>query len=70
MAKTAVEQRGISVRLACQAFCISETCYRYQPERSDENAEIGDWLVGLTQAYGSWGFDVWFLYLRNAKSFC
>jgi len=55
MARMAVEQRKISVRLACQAFGISETCYRYRPKLSDENAEIADWMVGLTQAHRSWG---------------
>ena len=65
----AVEQRNISIRLACQAFRISETCYRYQPKRSDKNAEIAEWLVGLTQAYRSWGFGLCFLYLRNVKGF-
>ena len=69
MARVAVEQRKISIRLACQAFGISETCYRYQAKRSDENAEIADWLVGLTQAYRSWGFGLCFLYLRNVKGF-
>ena len=69
MAKTAVEQRKVSIRLACQAFRISETCYRYQAKRSDENGEIADWLVGLTQAYRSWGFGLCFLYLRNVKGF-
>ena len=65
----AVEQRSISIRLACQAFRISETCYRCQPRRSDDNAGIADWLVGLTQAYRSWGFGLCFLYLRNVKGF-
>jgi len=65
----AVEQRKISIRLACQAFRISETCYRYQPRHSDENAEIADWLVGLTRAYRSWGFGLCFLHLRNVKGF-
>ena len=33
------------------------------------NGEIADWLVGLTQAYRSWGFGLCFLYLRNVKGF-
>jgi putative transposase len=48
MAQQAVTDRGLSIRLACTAFSISETCYRYQPKLSDENAEIADWLVRLT----------------------
>lgn len=69
MAKTAAERGKVSARLACQALRISEICYRYQPEGSDENAEIAYWLVSLTQAYRSWGFGLCFLYLRNVKGF-
>ena len=29
MAKNAVAARGISIRLACEVFIVSETCYRY-----------------------------------------
>jgi putative transposase len=29
MAKSAVEQRSITVKLACEAFRISQDCYRY-----------------------------------------
>lgn len=69
MAKKAIEERGISVRLACQAFAISETCYRYQPKLSQENAEIADWLVRLTHNQRNWGFGLCFLYLRNVKCY-
>ena len=48
MAKKAVGHTAASVRLACVAFVISETCYRYQAKLSDENAEIADWLTWLT----------------------
>ena len=69
MAKQAVEQRGVCVRLACQAFRISETCYRYQPKSSDENAEIADWLIRLTHNQRNWGFGLCYLFLRNVKGF-
>jgi putative transposase len=69
MAKEVVEQRGVSIRLACEAFVISETCYRYQPTLSDENAEIADWLIRLTHNQRNWGFGLCFLYLRNVKGF-
>ena len=48
MAKTAVSKGLLSIRAACRAFMISETCYRYEPKLSDENAEIADWLIGIT----------------------
>ena len=69
MARQAVAVRRVSVRLACEAFAISETCYRYEPKLSDENAEIADWLMRLTQAQRNWGFGLCYLFLRNVKSF-
>ncbi|MFA7431776.1 MAG: IS3 family transposase [Rhodospirillaceae bacterium] len=69
MAKDAVERRGVSIRMACAAFVVSETCYRYQPTLSDENAEIADWLIRLTHNQRNWGFGLCFLYLRNVKGF-
>lgn len=69
MALRAVERHDVSVRLACQAFKISETCYRYQPKLSEENAEIADWLIRLTRNQRNWGFGLCFLYLRNVKGF-
>lgn len=68
MAKAAVAQ-GVSIRLACKAFVISETCYRYQPTFSDENILIADWLVRLTHNQRHWGFGLCFLYLRNVKGY-
>ena len=70
MAQAAVANQGVSIRFACAAFRISETCYRYQPTLSDENAEIADWLIELTQKESDWGFRLCFDYLRNVKRFC
>ncbi|ERJ17443.1 ISSod2 transposase TnpA ISSod2 protein [Salinisphaera shabanensis E1L3A] len=69
MAQRSVSERGISVRLACLAFSISPSCYRYQPTLSDKNAEIAGWLVRLTDNQRNWGFGMCFLYLRNVKRF-
>ena len=69
MAKKAVQDYGLSIRLACSAFGISESCYRYQPKLSDENAEIADWLIRLTHNQRNWGFGLCFLYLRNVKGY-
>jgi putative transposase len=69
MAKAAVCKGRLTIRAACAAFTISETCYRYQPKLSDENAEIADWLLGLTARQRNWGFKLCFLYLRNVKGF-
>lgn len=37
LAQAAVAIRGISIRLACNVFRISESGYRYQPVLCDEN---------------------------------
>lgn len=70
MAKEAVKQGNISIRVACLAFSVSETCYRYQPILSDENAEIADWLIRLTDNQKNWGFGLCYLFLRNVKGYC
>lgn len=69
MAKRLVAKLGVSVRVACRAFAISETCYRYQAKLSDDNALIADWLLRLTSTHRRWGFGLCFLYLRNVKGF-
>ena len=69
MAQEAVNSKAISVRLACQIFAVSETCYRYQPKLNDDNAVIADHLVRLTHNQRNWGFGLCYLYLRNVKGF-
>jgi len=69
MAKSSVLEFGLNIRSACEAFGISETCYRYQPKLSNENAEIADWLVRLTTDQRNWGFGLCFLFLRNVKGY-
>lgn len=69
MATQAVKEKPVSIRLACIAFAISGTCYRYQSKLSDENIEIADWLIRLTHNQRNWGFGLCFLYLRNVKGF-
>lgn len=69
MAIRTVQEKRVSIRLACKAFRISEHCYRYKPIRSDENEVIMDWLLRLTTAKKRWGFGLCFQYLRNVKGF-
>ena len=61
--------RRVSIRLACESFGISQTCYHYQAKLSAENELIADWLVCLTHNQRNWGFGLCFLYLRNVKGF-
>ena len=65
MARKGVARHGISIRLACEVYGISETCYRYRAKLSGENALVADWLLRLTQTHKRWGF----LYLRNVKGY-
>ena len=69
MAKQALAANRLNIRQACRAFGISETCFRYQPKLSSENAEIADWLVRLTHSQKNWGFGLCLLHLRNVKGF-
>jgi len=69
MAQRVVQERAISVRLACETFGISQTCYRYEGKHKAENDEIADWLLRLTDNHRNWGFGLCYLYLRNVKGF-
>ena len=69
MAQRVVTDQCISIRLAGQAFGISETCYRYQAKLSGDNALIADWLLRLTTTNRNWGFGLCYLYLRNVTGF-
>ncbi len=55
------------ITLACVAFGISESCYRYQPKLQAENAQIADWLIRVTSNNRNWSFGLSFLYQRNVK---
>ncbi len=52
---------------ACQAFRVSECCYRYERKLSEDNACIAGFLLCLTQSQRNWGFGLCFLYPRNVK---
>jgi putative transposase len=67
MVETAVARRRASIALACRTFGVSEACYRYSPKLRDENEEIADLLVGLTEARKTWGFGLCFLHPRNVQ---
>ena len=69
MAKQVVHEKRGNIRIVCESFGISETCYRYQPKLSQENEEIADLLVQLTHDQRNWGVGLCFLYLRNVKGF-
>ena len=69
MAQRAVRDKAIPIRLACEAFKVSESCYRYQAKNNAENEIIANWLIRLTDNNRSWGFGLCYLYLRNMKNF-
>ena len=69
MAKKTVERKGISVRLACDIFQVSQTCYRYNTKRNAENEEIANWLMRLTDSRRNWGFGLCYLHLRNVRGY-
>jgi putative transposase len=69
MAQQAMEQFEVSIRMVCETFSISETCYRYQAKLSEENEIIADWLIRLTHNQKNWGFGLCYLFLRNVKGY-
>jgi putative transposase len=69
MARWYVDAGRATIKNACLAFGISQTCFRYQAKLNAENEAIADWLVRLTNNQRNWGFGLCFLYLRNVKGF-
>jgi putative transposase len=69
MAESAHKISSVSIKLACKAFSISESCYYYEPKLDVENALIANWLIKLTSNWLTWGFGLCFLYLRNVQGF-
>lgn len=48
MAVKAVTDRGLPLRVACLAFRISESCYRYERQLDAKNEEVANWFIRLT----------------------
>ncbi|SUA51535.1 Uncharacterised protein [Oligella ureolytica] len=64
MAQRAVTQFRASIRVACEVFSISQSCYYYQPRQAGENEVIADWLIRLTTAQRNWALaDVSCIYV-------
>ncbi|GAB6079339.1 hypothetical protein JCM10831_03100 [Hydrogenophilus hirschii] len=42
-----MQQRGLSIRAACQAFRISQACYRYEARRDTEDEEIANRILAI-----------------------
>lgn len=59
----------LNISLACRAFMISETCYRYTPKLSGGNDLIADCLIKLTNDHRNWGFKLCFFHLRNIQGY-
>ena len=64
MAKKVVADRGVCIRVACLAFRISESCYRYERKLDAENNEVATWLIRLTDNHRNWGFGLCYLRQR------
>ena len=54
MAQRAVRDKAIPIRLACEAFSVSESCYRNQAKNNAENEIIANWLICLTDNNRCW----------------
>jgi putative transposase len=69
MAERAVKERGVSIRLACEMFRVSQSCYKYESKTNAGNEQISQWLMRLTDNHRTRGFGLCFLFLRNVKRF-
>ena len=69
MANKAATERGACIRVVCEVFRISESCYSYQCKFDAENDKVATWLTRLTDNHRSWGFGLCYLYRRNVKGF-
>lgn len=58
----AVIEIDVIIVLACQAFCICESCYHYQAKGRVENALTAEWLVLLTDNQRILSFGLCFLH--------
>ena len=65
MAKEVVSEKKLNIRQACDAFGISQTCYRYEKNLVSENEMISNLLIEITSKNRNWGFGLCFLYIRN-----
>lgn len=61
MAKAAVETHGVSIRLACECLCVSETCYRYEAKLDVENQRIADCGLAASVDPGKPQMGFWFV---------
>lgn len=60
-----IKARSIRIRKACLVFNISVTCYYHKSAARDENKQIADLLIKLTDENKNWGFGLCFLTLRS-----
>jgi putative transposase len=67
MAIKEIKERSICIRVTCQAFWISGSCYHYERKFDAENEEVSTWPIKLMNINHSWGFGL--CYLHNLKSF-
>ena len=67
LTEKAVATKGVGIALACRAFGVSETYFRYSPKRDEENEMIAGLLVGLSNVHKTWGFGLCCGHLRNVK---
>jgi len=57
--REAVKEKGVPVQVACVAFMVSETCYRYESKSRPEDGTIASWLISLTECHRRWDFGLY-----------
>mgnify|MGYP000913360247 FL=1 len=66
-----VVEKSVSIRLACKAFAISLSAYRYTPINQSDNELIAQLLLDILAqpSHQRWGFGLCFDYLRKIKGY-
>ena len=59
---------SVSMLIVCDVLSISAAGYHYQAKLSDENEEIADWLLRLTETHKRWGFGLCFYFYAIARA--
>ena len=67
LARETVSSGKARKSVACRAFGISDSFYRYEPKLDEENEAIRLWVHELTTENPTWGCMTCFLYLRNVE---
>ena len=60
MAINVVMRRDLIIHLACEILGMSQSCYCYRHNLSEDSKRVADRLIGLTHNRSKWGVGLCF----------